>query len=79
MRTTLTIDDALLDAAKRLAVAERRSVSSVVEDAMRQMLARRAAVRDAQPFALDVFDGGAYQPGVDIADNARLLDVLEAG
>lgn len=79
VRTTLSIDDDLLDAAKRLALAERRTISSVVEEAMRAMLARREAVRDAEPFVLDTFDGGGYRPGVDIADNARLLDLMDAG
>ena len=79
MRTTLSIADDLLDAAKRVALAERRSVSSVVEDAMREMLARREAAQDAEPFVLDVFDGGGYRPGVDIADNAHLLDLMGAG
>lgn len=79
MRTTVSIDDDLLHAAKRVALAERRSLSSVVEEAMRALLARREAAPAAEPFVLDTFDGGRYRPGVDIADNARVLDLMDAG
>jgi hypothetical protein len=48
MRTTLTIDDDLLEAARKLAQARRQSVGRVVSDLMRRGLAARAA---------------AYQPG----------------
>ncbi|MGF1664551.1 MAG: type II toxin-antitoxin system VapB family antitoxin [Kineosporiaceae bacterium] len=71
MRTTVTIDDALLDAARQIALAERRSLGSVVEDAMRALLPRRAAARESEPY------GGGHAPGIDLGDNARLLDVLE--
>src|SRR5665647_1973843 len=40
MRTTLTIDDHLLSEAKAVAARTHRTIGSVFEDALRQMLAR---------------------------------------
>ncbi|MGL4173849.1 MAG: hypothetical protein ACRCTR_07235 [Actinomycetota bacterium] len=77
MRTTLTIRAELLDAAKQIAVTERRSVSSVIEEAVQAMLARRAKTSQDAHFSLDTFRGGGYQAGVDITSNATVLDVMD--
>ena len=45
MRTTLTISDDLLSEAKERAARTHRTVSEVVEDAMREAFARRAPRR----------------------------------
>ena len=76
MRTTVTIDDALLRAAKVLAAREDRSMSSVLEEALRALL-ERSRTDEAErraTFDLPVFEGTFT---VDPNDNAGLRDAME--
>jgi hypothetical protein len=76
MRTTLTIDDDLLDQARKRAAGSRRTLSQVVEDAMREAFARRAEATD--PIELPVSRaGGGLRPGVSLDDRAALQDLLD--
>jgi hypothetical protein len=76
MRTTLNIDDALLSEAKQTAARTGRSLTSVVEDALRVAFARRA-VAGRERAGLPTFRGDGLQPGVDLDDSASLLDLME--
>jgi hypothetical protein len=76
MRTTINLDDALLTEAKQVAARTGRSLTAVVEDALRESLRRRhRSVRRA--VELPVFGEGGTQPGVDLDDSAALLDLME--
>jgi len=78
MRTTVTIQDALLAEAKRVAAGTGRTLSEFVEDALREALSRRAAnTRDA--FSMPTFKGDGLRPGVDLDDSAGLLDLMDSG
>ena len=77
MRTTITIDDALLAEYKRVAADTHRTLSYVIQDALRETLVRRHEAAGRQPVRLPVIGGGGLQPGVDLDDNARLLELLE--
>ena len=79
MRTTLTIDDELLAEYKQVAAATHRTLSYVIQDALRETLARRSDAAAGQSVRLPVIGGGGLRPGVDLDDNARLLELLEAG
>ena len=76
MRTTVTIDDALLVEVKTYAAATGRTMGEVIEDAIRAAFARRKAVRSA-PVRLPTWNGGGSQPGVDLDDSAALLDLMD--
>lgn len=79
MRTTLTIQDTILEAAKSRALEKRCTVSAVVEDALRACLYERKPETPAQvsePWP--IYGTGGLQPGVDLRDNAGLLDKMEA-
>jgi hypothetical protein len=78
IRTTLTIDDSLLAEYKRVAAETHRTLSYVIQDALRETLARRREAAIRQPVRLPVIGGGGLQPGVDLDDNARLLELLES-
>jgi len=78
IRTTLTIDDNLLAEYKRVAADTHRTLSYVIQDALRETLARRREAAAGQPVRLPVIGGGGLQPGVDLDDNARLLELLES-
>jgi len=72
-RTTLTIEDSLLAEFRQVAARSHRSLSSVVQDAMREAREARAA---QEPVDLPVFRGGSgLQPGVDVDSTATLLDL----
>lgn len=77
MRTTVRIDDDLLAEVKQVAARSRRSVNSVMEDALREMLARRRQ-REHKPTTLTTFRGNGPRPGVDLDDTAALYDLMDA-
>lgn len=76
MRTTVTIDDQLLIEVKTVAVQTGRTLSAVIEDAIRQSLAKRDTVRSVS-IPLITHDGGGLQPGVDLDDTSALLDLMD--
>lgn len=76
MRTTITIDEHLLDEVRRRAAEVGRTVSQVIEDGVRESLLRRDDAGRA-PFRVRAFGGGGTQPGVDLDDNAALLDLMD--
>jgi ribbon-helix-helix CopG family protein len=76
MRTTIQLPDELLTQAKHAATASRRTLTQVIEDALREALARRKH-RGRQSVDLPVFGEGGLQPGVDLDDTAALLDRMD--
>lgn len=77
MRTTVTIDDQLLASAKRLALAGNRSLGSVLEDALREMLARHERQRHAPTtLELPAYGRPGKPPLVDILDKEALAEAL---
>lgn len=76
MRTTVNIDDRLLQTAKDLAAARNQTLGSVVEDALRRELSRE---RPATGPALPVFRGGnGPRPGVDLRSNRAMEEFFAA-
>jgi hypothetical protein len=77
-RTTLTIEDSLLAEYRQLAARSHRSLSGVVQDALREALEARKARGTQRSVDLPVFEGGSgLQPGVDLDSTAALLDLME--
>lgn len=77
MRTTLNLDDALYADAKKAALKERRPVTALIEDALREALARKKAAGKPPALRLPVLKRSRLAPGVDLDDSAALLDLLE--
>lgn len=78
MKTTMNLPDALLEAVKQRASAERRTQTSVVEEAIRRMLSEEPPPRPGR--AMPTF-GAAGSRGllVDIDDRDALNDALDEG
>lgn len=76
MRTTIRLDEQLLTEAKRLAAETGRTLTSVIEDALRETLARRRMEVRRKRVTLRSFKGGSLRPGVDLDDSAALLDLM---
>lgn len=76
MRTTVSISDELLAAAKRRARERGQTLGSVVEDALRRELAA-VGERGPRP-SVPVFTGGTGpRPGLDLTSNRALYEVLD--
>jgi len=77
MRTTITIDDDLLVRVKKEAAASHRSMSEVVEDALRASMERRTTRHEPFRLRLVTAGGSGVRPGIDIADNAVVRDLMD--
>lgn len=77
MRTTVRLNDALLTEAKKLAVDTGRTLTQVIEDSLRLALAQRQAKKKAAPIKLHTSGRGGLQPGVDLSNNAAVLDLMD--
>lgn len=78
MRTTVSISDELLIAAKRRARERGQTLGAVIDSAL-----RRELTRDDPPSerpAVPVFHGGTGpRPGLDLTSNRALHEALDAG
>jgi hypothetical protein len=73
MKTTLNIDDRVMMELKREAARQGRTMSELVETALRLLLRTPRRKNDLQP--LPTFDGGGAL--VDIADRDALYQAME--
>ncbi len=76
MRTTVRLDDDLLAEAKQRAAADRTTLGSLIEDALRRALAQRSAER-AGRVTIRPFGDAQTLPGVDLDDSAALRDLMD--
>ncbi len=75
-RTTVRLPRDLLTRAKRKAVAERRTLTSLIEEGLRLVVGenRKPAKRERRPLPLSTATGGPF-PGIDISDSAALQEI----
>ena len=79
MRTTITIEDSLLQKAKKISRERRCSLRQVIEDALRVAFAKGHKARPAgAPKPLKTFNGSGVQPGIDLSSSSALLDAMES-
>jgi Arc/MetJ family transcription regulator len=74
MRITVRLDDHLLSQARRCAAAAGKTLTALLEEALREKLGRRAGRPRRRPVRLRTCDGTGALPGVDLDDSASLLD-----
>jgi len=78
MRTTVRLDDALLDKARREAARRGLTLTALIEQGLRLAMARPATKGVARRVSLPVCRrGGGTLPGIDLDDSAALLDRME--
>jgi hypothetical protein len=78
MRTTVRLDDALLERARREAARRGLTLTALIDHGLRLVLARTKQPKARRRVALPVCKaGGGTLPGVDLEDSAALLDILE--
>lgn len=79
MRTTVDINDELLRAAKAYAAEHNLTMRTLVERALRDALdASRQPRPRAKPQRLPSFTGNGVRHGIDLTDNAGVLDAMDA-
>ena len=76
MRTTIHIDDHLFAELKSIAANTGRTLTAVIDVALRESLSRRRAP-ERLAVDLPLFHGTGLMPGVDLSDSASLLDLME--
>ncbi len=77
MRTTVAIDDGLLNTARVRAESDRKTLGGVIEAAL-QVYFSWVEERSVQGPPLPVHAGGGLQPGVDLGSNASLHELMYA-
>ena len=75
MRTTLNIDDQLLNLAKHQAVEQGVTLSVVIENLLRQSLMEPGV--ESKAICLVTAAGSGVKPGVDLDNSGSLLDIME--
>jgi hypothetical protein len=78
MRTTLDLDDRLVTAVKRRAADTGRTMTDIIEDALRAALRPPSARRRQAPWKWVTVKGSA-RPAVDVTDRDRLYELMDGG
>ncbi|HEX9570260.1 MAG TPA: DUF6364 family protein [Rhodospirillales bacterium] len=77
MRTTIRLDDRLLVEAKAYAAKTGRTLTGLIEDALRQVLDHRRRPGGARRIKLKTVHGTGVQPGIDLDDSAALEELMD--
>ncbi|RIK13921.1 MAG: DUF2191 domain-containing protein [Acidobacteria bacterium] len=77
MRTTVRLPQDLYDEVRETALRERRTVTSLIEEALRGALASRRSPATDRPVAIRTVRTGPLRPGVDLARGDELLDLMD--
>ena len=78
MRTTVRLDEALLERARQEAVKRKTTLTSLIEQGLELVLRRPMKVAMRQPIMLpECRAGGGTLPGIDLNDSASLLDRMD--
>ena len=79
MRTTVSISDHLLKAAKRVSAERRCSLGEVIDEALTvTLITRPGATSRQKPRGFVTFSGSGTLPGVDLRSNASMEDIMES-
>lgn len=79
MRTTVTIEDALLRKAREASVRRNCTLGEVIEDALRITLNTKRKARTSPAMRpLKTFRGSGVRAGVVLSSSAQLLDLMES-
>jgi hypothetical protein len=76
MKTTLNMDDLLVRAAKKRAVQEGKTLTRIIEEALRRYIQPQAG--PTRPFRLRLLTRkGGLVPGIDLSDRDSLYERME--
>jgi hypothetical protein len=76
MKTTLYLEPVLLKQVKQCALTDGITFTEFTQNALKLALARRDQLKMRKPVKIPTFGGQGLLPGVDISNNAGLLDAM---
>lgn len=78
MRTTVRLEDGLLDQAKREAARRGKTLTALIEEGLHLVIIQAQKERCVQPVRFPVSNtrGGAHR-GIDLNNNVQLLDIMD--
>ncbi len=76
MRTTVRLNDSLLEKAKRVAAERHTTLTSLIEQGLQYVVASKPAVSKKKQIKLPSFKSGVRE-GVDLSNNALVRDILD--
>ena len=79
MRTTIRLNDRLLEQAREEARRRGATLTALIEEGLRRELARSKETGPRPRVELPVFEASGLMPGVDLSNNASLLEIMEEG
>jgi hypothetical protein len=77
MRTTIRLDDGLIERAKRFGLDRGKTFTTIVREALVAYLARNDKSPRSGKVNLPTSGHGGLQPGVNLDDTANLLDIMD--
>jgi hypothetical protein len=77
MRTTINLPDDLLTQIKKLAATSHSTVTALISDALREVLAKQRHTRRNGRVTLPTYGKKGLHPSVDLDDGTALLDLME--
>ena len=77
MRTTIALDDRILELARQQALAQQVSLAKYIETAWRAKLTDEAREKPLAYLPLKTFKGKGLLPHIDLNDSVSLLNVME--
>ena len=77
MRTTIRLDDDLLAEVKKLAAGSGKTLTSIIEDALREVVARRRGDTPRKRIRFPTDGRGGLMPGVNLDDSINLIEIME--
>ena len=78
MRTTLNINDTLLKKAKKCSIERNCSLGEIVDEALRlSLVTQKKSDTAAIARPLKTFAGSGIQPGIDLNNNASVLEAMD--
>jgi len=78
VRTTIRLDDKLLEQTKQYALTHGKTFTAIVEDALREKLLSRQGLEKQPRIKLKTVDGKGVNAGIDLDDSASLLGVMDS-
>lgn len=79
MRTTVRLDAGLMEQARAEAKRRGETLSALIEQGLRRELAISKPAGSRRRVELPIFNTSGLMPGVDLSNNASLLEIMEEG
>lgn len=79
MKTTIDIADAVLNEARQIASRDGTTVRALVEEGLREAIARRSGRKTAFRLRDASFHGNGVRPGVDLSDWTAIAEIIYGG